>query len=149
MTQIVTNRKAFHDYAILQKFEAGIVLRGSEIKSIRNHGVSLQDSFVIPEENELWLLNCTIAPYSHSGSFSHEERRKRKLLMHKNEILRMKKALQEKGVSLIPLSLYFKKGKIKVEVALAKGKKSFDKRQAIKEREEKRSIGRAVRQEKE
>jgi SsrA-binding protein len=145
--EIVTNRKAYHDYTILQKFESGIVLKGSEIKSLRNHGGSLQDAFVIIDENELWLLNSTIAPYSHSGSFSHEERRKRKLLMHKNEILRLKKDLQEKGISLIPLSMYFKKGKVKVEIALVKGKKSFDKRQAIKAREEKRSIERAIRQE--
>lgn len=147
-SEIATNRKAYHDYTILQKFEAGIALKGSEIKSLRNHGGSLQDAFVIETEGELWLLNCTIAPYSHSGSFAHEDRRKRKLLMHKKEIFRLKKDLQEKGISLIPLSMYLKKGKVKVEIALAKGKKSYDKREAIKEREEKRSIDRAIRQEK-
>jgi SsrA-binding protein len=144
--ELASNRKAFHDFEILQTYEAGIALLGSEIKSLRSGKTSLQDAFVFVEKDELWLINSSIAPYSFSSAFTHEERRKRKLLMHKDEILKLKKQIQEKGLTIIPLSIYLKKGKAKVKIAVVKGKKSYDKRARIKEREQKRSIDRAIKE---
>ena len=144
-TELVSNRKAGHDYEILDTFEAGIVLVGTEIKSLKNHGGSLQDAYVDATGSELWLLNSTIAPYSFGNLYNHEDKRPRKLLMHKREIAKLHRTVVEKGLSLIPLSIYLnKKGIAKVKIAIAKGKKSYDKRAAIKEREDKRSIERSL-----
>jgi SsrA-binding protein len=148
MADLVSNRRAFHDYEILETFEAGIILLGTEIKSLRNHGGSLQDSYVDIRKNELWLINSSIAPYSFGNINNHPERRERKLLMHHREIEYLDRLLQEKGLTLIPLSIYFnKKGIAKVKIASAKGKKTYDKRAAIKKREDTRAMERALRHE--
>lgn len=138
--ELTTNKKAFHNFEILETFEAGIILTGTEIKSLRNHGGSLLDSYILVKKNELWLINSNIAPYKMGNIHNHVERRERKLLMHTNEIIRLQKMVQEKSLSLIPLSFYIKKGRVKVKVALAQGKKLYDKRAALKEKEEKKNI---------
>lgn len=137
---LVSNRRATHDYEVLETFEAGISLKGTEIKSLRDHGGSLQEAYVRVDDNELWLIGCSIAPYRYGNIHNHEEKRDRKLLMHKREIQTLKEASQEKGLTLIPLAFYLKNGCVKAKIAIAKGKKSFDKRASIKEREEKRRI---------
>lgn len=144
--ELVSNRKAGHDYEILETFEAGIILLGSEIKSLRNHGGSLQDAWVDVRGDDPTLINSSIAPYSHGGKgvFNHEERRPRKLLLHKREIEKLRRLVQEKGLSIIPLSIFLKKGIAKVKIAVAKGKKAYDKRAALKEKDQKRSIQRAL-----
>ena len=141
---IVSNRRATHDFEILETFEAGIVLQGTEIKSIRGHGASLQESYIKVLNGEIWLIGCHIAAYRFGNIHNHEERRDRKLLMHKREINRLKVASQEKGLTIIPLGLYFKEGRIKVRIAIAKGKKNIDKRADIKERDEKRHMQQAL-----
>lgn len=140
--ELVSNRKAGHDYEILETFEAGIVLQGTEIKSLRNHGGSLQDSFVDVSGPNFLLMNSSIAPYTFGNLFNHDEKRPRKLLMHKQELEKLRMTVIQKGLSLIPLSIYLKKGIAKVKIALAKGKKSYDKRYALKEKEHRRSIER-------
>jgi SsrA-binding protein len=143
--ELVSNRRAGHDYEILETFEAGIILLGTEIKSLRGHGGSLQDSYVDTRQGSLWLMNCSIAPYNFGNIHNHEERRPRKLLMHKREIEKISRTVAEKGLALIPLSIYLnKRGIAKVKIALAKGKKAYDKRAALKEREDKRSMQRAM-----
>jgi SsrA-binding protein len=149
MADLVSNRRATHDYEILETFETGIVLQGTEIKSIRNNGASLQESYVKVLKGELWLIGCHIAPYKFGSTNNHEERRDRKLLMHKREIDRLRVDTHEKGLTLIPLAFYFKEGRIKVRIGLAKGKKSHDKREAIKEADQKRSVQQAMRHHKE
>ena len=141
---LVSNRKAFHNYEILETFEAGIILLGTEIKSLRDHGGSLQDAYVALHHGAAYLKNCSIAPYRFGNQFNHEERRERKLLLHKRELANLKSQTEEKGLALIPLALYFKKGIIKVRLAVARGKKAYDKRAAIKAREHKRAIDRAL-----
>jgi SsrA-binding protein len=138
--ELVTNRKATHDYEILETMEAGIMLLGSEIKSLRNHGGSLQDAFVDVKGRDPILYNSSIAPYSHGCVFNHEERRPRKLLLHKREIETLRRKVQEKGLTVIPLSIYLKKGIAKVKIAIAKGKKSHDKRQALKEKADRKEM---------
>jgi SsrA-binding protein len=141
--ELVSNRRAFHDYEVLDTFEAGIVLLGTEIKSLRNHGGSLQDAYVDIKGGTPWLLNSSIAPYSFGNIHNHEERRPRKLLLHKNEIEKLRKQTAEKGLALIPLAIFLnKKGIAKVRLAVAKGKKAYDKRAALKERDSKRAIQR-------
>jgi SsrA-binding protein len=136
---IVRNRKAHFDYHIFERMEAGIVLKGSEVKSLRAGKMNIAESYVEVENWELFLVNSNISEYSFSNRNNHEPKRKRKLLMHKREILRISIKKKEKGYSIIPLTVYFSpKGKIKVEIALVKGKKAYDKRQTIKERDEKR-----------
>lgn len=144
MQDLVSNRKAYHDYEIIETHEAGMVLLGSEIKSLRTHGGSLQDSYVELTNEELWLINCCIIPYRFSQSFAHEERRKRKLLMHRSEISKLRKQVKEKGFTIIPLAIYLKNGKAKVKIALAKGKKSYDKRAQLKEKAQKVEIRKAL-----
>lgn len=144
MQDLVSNRKAYHDFEILETHEAGIVLLGSEIKSLRSHGGSLQDSYVDIKNQELWLINSSIIPYKFSQAFTHEEKRKRKLLMHKSEISKLSKQVQEKGLTIIPLSIYLKDGTAKVKIGLAKGKKAYDKRAKMKEKSQKREIQRAL-----
>ncbi len=141
---VATNRKARHDYIIEDKFEAGMVLTGSEIKSIRAGQVNLRDSYAAIRENELWLMNAHISPYRQANRENHEPRRERKLLMHRREINRLTGKLQEKGLTLVPLQIYLKNGLAKVELGLARGKKSYDKRQTLRERTDRRQMERAV-----
>ncbi len=139
--ELVSNRKATYDYEILETFEAGIVLLGSEIKSLRNHGGTLQDSYVDVRGRDILLFNASIAPYSHGGVFNHEERRPRKLLLHKREIEKLRRLVQERGLTVIPLSIFLnKRGIAKVRIAVAKGKKNYDKRAALKEKAAKRTL---------
>jgi SsrA-binding protein len=141
---IATNRKARHDFHIDDTFEAGMVLTGTEIKSIRAGRVSLRDSYATLKEGELWLLNAHIAPYDQGTFSNHEPRRPRKLLMHRREINRIAGKLQEKGFTLVPLRLYLKNNLAKVELGLARGKKQYDKRAALRQKETRREIDRAV-----
>lgn len=138
--ELVSNRRATFNFEIMETFEAGIVLQGTEIKSLRDSGGSLQEAYVAILDGELWLIGCSISPYRFGNVYNHEDRRDRKLLMHKREIARLKVATQEKGFTIIPLSLYLKEGRVKIRIATAKGKKNFDKREAIKERDEKRNM---------
>jgi SsrA-binding protein len=143
--ELVSNRRARHDFEILETFEAGIVLVGTEIKSLRNHGGSLQDSFVDARGAELWLLNMSIAPYSFGNIHNHEDKRPRKLLMHKREMAKLKRLTMEKGLTIVPLSVFLtKRGIAKVRIATAKGKKDYDKRASLKEREAERSMQRGL-----
>lgn len=146
MTDLVSNRRATFNYEILDTLEAGIVLQGTEIKSLRNNGGTLQDAFVKIIDDEAWLVGCNIAPYRFGNIYNHPEKRDRKLLLHKKEIARLQTSLQEKGLAVIPLALYLKEGRIKVRIATAKGKKTHDKREAIKERDEKREMDKAMKQ---
>ena len=138
----ILNRKARYDYEIEQGYEAGIVLTGTEIKSIRLGKVNLKDSYVIVRNGELFLLNTHISSYEKGNIFNHDEDRTRKLLMHKKEILRLGSKVELLGYTLIPLKLYFKNGKVKVEIGLAKGKKNYDKRETIKKRDLEREVSR-------
>ena len=141
---LVSNRRALHDYEILETFEAGMVLLGSEVKSLRAHQGSLQEAYVLVSGEEVILKNATIAPYTQAALFGHEERRERKLLLHKREIAKLIKATQLKGLTIIPLGIYLKKGFIKIKIAVAKGKKAHDKRQSLKEKEATRMIDREM-----
>jgi len=143
---IATNRKAKHDFEILDTYEAGLVLTGSEIKSIRASRVSLRESFVQPRNDELWLLNAHIAPYDQAGRFGHDPLRPRKLLLHRKEIDRIVARVQEKGLTIIPTVMYLTRGRAKVEIALARGKKRYDKREALRKRDSQRQIERSVRE---
>ena len=145
---VATNRKAYHNYYIGDSVEAGIVLTGSEIKSIRNGRVSLGDAYVRPQAGELWLLNAHIARYEASSYLSHEPRRPRKLLLHRKEIDNLTSKVSEKGLTLVPTRLYIKDSIAKVEVALAKGKKLFDKRESISRREVERELARTTKSQK-
>ena len=143
---IATNRRAFHEYAFVDRFEAGLVLTGTEVKSMRTNGCSLGDGFVRVRDGEAWLVNVRIPPYERGTFFSqHEPTRDRKLLLHGRELTRLAGTLQEKGLTLIPLGMYFKRGIAKVELGLGRGKKLHDKREAIKQREIRREIERVAR----
>ena len=141
---VATNRKAYHNYHVQESIEAGIVLTGTEIKSIRAGRVSLGDAYVKPEAGELWLLNAHIARYEAGSYMSHTPTRPRKLLLHRKEINNLSSQVLEKGFTLVPLRLYIKDSIAKVEVALAKGKKLYDKRESISRRETEREIDRAI-----
>ena len=141
---VATNRKAYHNYLIQDSIEAGIVLTGTEIKSIRSGRVSLGDAYVKPGAGELWLLNAHIARYEAGSYLSHEPTRPRKLLLHRRQIDNLTSKVSEKGLALVPLRLYIKGSIVKVEVALAKGKKLYDKRESIARREIEREMGRAL-----
>ena len=143
---IASNRKAYHEYTIQDKFEAGLVLTGTEVKSLRAGGCSLVDGFVRLRGGEAWLVNVHIPPYGQGTFFSqHEPRRDRKLLLHTRELRRLIGKLQEKGLALVPLRMYFRKNRAKVELGLGRGKKQHDKREAIQKREVQREIARAAR----
>ncbi len=143
---VSTNRKALHDYFIDETYEAGIVLQGSEIKSVRAGRVSLKEAYVRIDDNlEAWLVDAHIAPYESASHFNHEPRRPRKLLLHKQEILRLWNKVRQKGVTIVPLRMYLKDGKAKVEIAVARGKKKYDKRAEIARREMEREIQRELR----
>ncbi|MCI5552631.1 MAG: SsrA-binding protein SmpB [Tenericutes bacterium] len=139
MTEI-KNKKAYFDYEILEEIEAGIVLTGTEIKSIRNGNANLKDSYAVVRNNEVYLLNMHISEYKEGNIFNHEEKRTRKLLLHKKEILKLRDKINLNGYTLVPLKLYFKGNKVKILLGLAKGKKIYDKRESIKERDINREI---------
>lgn len=141
---VTVNRKARHEYHILESYEAGIALKGTEVKSLRAGKANLQDSFARIENSELILYNMHIAQYEQGNRFNHEPKRPRKLLMHKREIMRLLGKTQEKGLTLVPLKVYFNNGRAKVELALVKGKKVYDKREAIKARDARREMDRAM-----
>ncbi len=140
----ITNRRALHDYHIISKLECGIALMGSEVKSLRNGKCQLNESFAWVEHGRLILHNCHIDPYKEAGKFNHEPMRERELLAHKREIRKLQQELEIRGTTLIPLAIYFKNGYAKVELAVARGKKQHDKRAAIREKEQKRGLQRAM-----
>lgn len=143
---VAENRKAFHDYHILETFEAGVALMGTEVKAIREGRVNLRDSFGRVEQGEIFVLNIHISPYSHRGYAEHEPLRKRKLLLHKIEIRKLIGKTTERGMTLIPLRLYFKNGRVKIALGLAKGKKEYDRRETIKRRETDRETRAAIKE---
>lgn len=143
-----TNKKAYHDYHIEESHEAGMMLKGTEVKSLREGRANLKDSFARVENEEIFLYNCHISPYSHGNIANHDPLRTRKLLMHKGEIQRLMGKMMQKGYTLLPLKIYFKDGKAKVELALAKGKKQYDKREDIKKRDAAREMEKAFKEEK-
>ncbi|HYV98242.1 MAG TPA: SsrA-binding protein SmpB [Gemmatimonadaceae bacterium] len=142
---IARNKRARHDYEILETWEAGLVLQGTEVKSLRDGQASLNDAFGIVREGELFLVNLHIAPYSHGGNYNHEPTRTRKLLMHRREIRRLIGSVERKGLTLVPLDLYFREGKAKVRIALGRGKQAHDKRADIKQRDADREVAREFR----
>jgi SsrA-binding protein len=141
---IAENRKARHDYHVLETFETGVALLGTEVKAIREGRVNLRDSYARVENGEVWMMNVHISPYSHRGYAEHAEMRQRKLLLHQHEIRKLVGRTAEKGLTLVPLELYFKKGRVKVLLALAKGKQAHDKRETIRRREVDRETRAAV-----
>ena len=141
---ITENRKARHDYHILETWEAGVALLGTEVKAIREGRVNLRDSYARAERGEIWMMNVHISPYSHRGYAFHDEKRQRKLLLHAHEIRKLIGRTVEKGLTLVPLELYFKKGRVKVLLALAKGKQAHDKRETLRRRETERETRAAV-----
>lgn len=143
---IVDNRRAKRDYEILERFEAGIALRGTEVKSLREGRISLKDSYADVENGELYLIGAHISPYEKGSVWNHDPERPRKLLMHKREIIRLGSQVAEKGLALIPLRVYFSRGKVKVELGLCRGRHKTDKRALIREREVLREMDRAVKQ---
>jgi SsrA-binding protein len=142
---IATNRKAKHDYHLLDTYEAGISLLGSEIKSIRAGQISIKEAYVRVDGREAWLVDAHISPYNQANRYNHEPRRPRKLLLHKKELVRLYDNVRKKGVTIIPLRIYLKDGRAKVEIALARGKKRYDKRQTIANREAQREMDRQIR----
>jgi SsrA-binding protein len=143
-SSIAENRKAFHDFHLMETFEAGLVLLGTEVKAIREGRVNLRDSFARVEDGEVFLYNVNISSYSHRGYADHEPLRRRKLLLHRSEIKKLIGKTVEKGMTLVPVRLYFKDGRVKVAVSLAKGKKDYDKRETIKRRESDRETRAAM-----
>ncbi len=136
----IKNKKAYFDYEILEEIESGIVLTGTEIKSVRKSNVNLKDSYAVIRNGEVYLLNMHISEYKEGNIFNHDEKRTRKLLLHKKEILKLRDKIELNGNTLIPLKLYFKGNKVKILLGLAKGKKTYDKRESIKERDIAREI---------
>ncbi len=143
---IAQNKKARHDYEILETFEAGLVLHGTEVKSLREGRANLKDSYAAVHNEEVWLYGVHISPYSHGNINNHAPERDRKLLMHRKEIRKLIGKTKETGLTLVPLQLYFNKGKVKVQLALARGKKQYDKREAIAKRESDRELKRVFRE---
>lgn len=141
---IASNKKALHDYFVLQKLEAGIELTGTEVKSLRDGKANLKDSYVGFEGGEAYLLSTHISPYSHGNLQNHDPERKRKLLLHKREIEKLHAQVMEKGLTIVPLRLYFKGGRVKTEIAVVRGKKLYDKREAEKRREQEREAASAM-----
>lgn len=144
--EIAANRKAFHDYFVLERFEAGIELAGTEVKSIRAGQINLKDSYCTIKNNELWARNVHISPYEKGNIFNKDPVRPRRLLMHRREIMKLNARIMQDGFALIPLSVYFKDGLAKVELGLCKGKKLHDKREATAERESKRELDRIMKE---
>lgn len=146
MKEITTNRKAFHEYFVLERFEAGIELAGTEVKSIRAGNVNLKDAFCTIKDGELFVRGMHISPYEHGNIFNKDPVRPRRLLMHKREIVKLNSRIMQDGVALIPLSLYFKDSRVKLELGLCKGKKLHDKRDSEAERQSKRDIDRVLKE---
>lgn len=142
---IARNRRASHEYHILETWEAGLVLKGTEVKSLRDGRANINDAFGIVKDGEIFLLNMHVSPYERGGYTNHEPDRTRKLLLHKKEIRRLIGAVERQGLTLVPLEVYFRKGIAKVRLALAKGKQQHDKRQAVRERDAQREMARAIR----
>ncbi|MCI0566847.1 MAG: SsrA-binding protein SmpB [Acidobacteria bacterium] len=138
LKNLATHRQASHNYFIEERMEAGMVLTGTEVKSLRQGRANLKDSYAILRKGEVWLLNCHISPYTHGNTQNHDPLRERKLLLHRDEIRRLDRRRKLSGLTLVPLRLYLKKGRVKVEIAVAKGKKLYDKREAIKKRDQDR-----------
>ncbi len=145
---VAVNRKARHDYHILDTYEAGLALKGTEVKSLREGKVSLRESFAQFENNELYIMNMHISPYAFGNIFNVNPKRKRKLLLHQREIDRLRGQVQEKGLTLVPLRMYFKRGHAKIELALAKGKKLYDKRRTLAEKDAQREVERELKNKK-
>jgi len=141
---VATNRKAFHEFEIIERFEAGIALQGTEVKSLRAGHINFRDSYARVKEGELWIVSMHISVYDHGSIWNHDPLRPRKLLMHKREIRRLISKIEERGLTLVPLSLYFKNGKAKIELALARGKKIYDKRKDIAKRDSDREAQREL-----
>lgn len=139
---VSTNKKARFEFFILETYEAGLVLKGTEIKSIRNGQISLQEAYVRTNGAEIWLIGAHVAPYEHASAFQHDPKRDRKLLMHKKEIRKLFDEVRIKGLTLVPMRVYLKGGRAKLEIGLAKGKKQYDKRDSIKERDVERETSR-------
>ena len=146
MKVIARNKKARHDYEILDTFEAGIVLKGTEIKSIRQGKTNIKDSYCIVRNSELYVVNMHISHYKEVNQFNHDETRSRKLLMHKKEIIKLESKVNQDSVSIIPLEIYLEKGLCKLKIALAKGKRQYDKRQALKAKQDQRNIQKALKE---
>lgn len=142
---IATNRRARHEYDILETVEAGLVLRGTEVKALRAAQVTFKDAYATIRNEEAWLVGCHISPYSHGTDANHDPERDRKLLLHRREIVRLVGKVAERGLTLVPLRLYFKGGRVKAEIGLARGRKLHDKRSAIREREVRREMDKAAR----
>jgi SsrA-binding protein len=142
---IATNRRARHEYDILETVEAGLVLRGTEVKALRAGQINFKDSYATLRNEEAWLVGCHISPYSHGTDANHDPERDRKLLLHRRELTRLVGKVAERGLTLVPLRLYFKGGRVKAEIGLARGRKLHDKRSAIREREVRREMDKAVR----
>ena len=142
---IATNRKAFHNFSSLETYEAGLVLRGTEVKSLREAQVNFKDCYAAIDNGEAWLIGCHITPYHHGSDANHDPERRRKLLLHSREIGRLLGKVAERGLTLVPLRLYFKEGRAKIELGLARGKKLYDKRAAIRERDERREMAKEAR----
>jgi SsrA-binding protein len=142
--QVASNRKAFHDYEIMERIEAGISLTGTEIKSIRANGASIREAYARPLNGEMWLYGAHIAPYDAGSHMNHEPTRPRRLLLHRKEIRELSRAMNERGLTVIPLNLYLKRGMAKVELGLVRGRKQYDKRHAIAKRDAERDMQRAL-----
>jgi SsrA-binding protein len=142
---VARNRRARFEYDLIEKVEAGLVLVGSEVKSLRNGRASLEEAYAMIEKGELWLLGCDIPEYVQANQLNHKAKRPRKLLVHKGELAKLESRATEKGLTLVPLSIYFKRGIAKVELSIARGRKTYDKREALKSRDAKRDIDRALR----
>ena len=142
---VARNRRARHDFELLEKVEAGLVLTGTEVKSLRNGKANLEDAYAEVDRGEVWLLGCDIPEYLQANRMNHAPKRPRKLLLHRREIIKLEHRTNEKGMTLVPVALYFKKGIAKVELCLARGRKTFDKREALKKQEAKRDMDRALR----
>lgn len=145
-TPTISNRKAFHEYTIVETFEAGISLQGTEVKSLRAGKANFTDAFAFVQGEEVWLKEFHISPYDHGSYMNHEPKRDRKLLLHKKEIRALEKGVQQKGNTIVPLKLYFVRGKAKLQIGLAKGKKLYDKRDSIKEKDVKRQMKRSIKE---
>lgn len=144
MKPITQNRRARHDYTVLDTMEAGIVLQGTEVKSLRQGRAHLKDSFARVEDGEMWLYHMHISPYDQGNRYNHDPTRKRKLLLHRREVNRLFGKVQERGLTLIPLKVYFRRGKVKVELAVARGKREYDRRHDIAKRDTEREVARAL-----
>jgi SsrA-binding protein len=142
---VSTNRKARHDYYLTDTYEAGIVLQGSEIKSVRAGQISIKEAYIQIEDQEAWLINAHIAPYEQASYLGHEPRRKRKLLLHRREIDRLWDAIRRKGLTIVPTRVYLKNGRAKIEIAIGRGKKQYDKRHEIAKRDAQREMDRSIR----